>query len=255
VEKNAGVFQRVKDSFRHVFDWENLKMSLLILLLLQSSILAHAQQQSYCQPPQEMTFTTCEENVHLIKAVDRCLKKIDKAAALRGLANIAATDSAAKTAQSKQTGRLQEAANAQMITLTNIELMIADVKNAMVDIDAYFDEIVLPEDADMEGEEMINGLDLGELAGQDCYRETLFTLDDGFSKLEEDLKSLEKAKEALEKMEKVTSSREGRLENSNASVIPNESSDVGKSAPTGAGKTGKDIRKSDISGTKENKKK
>ncbi len=220
------------------------------LILLPNYVRANP---SYCHSPNEMTFTTCEENVHMAKALKSCMERLDKASKLRGLANLAATNEAAKSAQAKQSGRLNEANQAQKITLTNINLMISDVKRAMKDVDGYFDEIVLPEDAEMGQGEMWNGLNLTEISTHDCYTDTLFALDDAYTKLEQDLASLEKAKKALETMEAVTSSREAALDNGSTSLTapPVE----GKLGTSGAGPKGKNIRKSDISGTEENKKK
>lgn len=208
---------------------------------------------NYCNSPAEMTFTSCEENVHMAKALKVCMDRLDKASKLRGLSNLAATNEAAKSAQAKQSGRLNEANQAQKITLTNINLMIDDVKRAMNDVDGYFDEIVLPEDAEMGEGEMWNGLNLTEISNHDCYTDTLFAVDDAYTKLEEDLASLEKAKAALEQMEKITSARESSLDNGASSLTapPVE----GKLGTSGAGPKGKNIRKSDISGTEEKKNK
>lgn len=218
-----------------------------------SSLTVLAASGNYCNSPAEMTFTSCEENAHMVKALKNCMDRLDKAAKLRGLSNLAATNESAKNAQAKQSGRLNEANQAQKITLTNINLMIDDVKRAMKDVDGYFDEIVLPEDAEMGEGEMWNGLNLTEMSNHDCYTETLFAADDAYTKLEEDLASLEKAKAALEQMEKVTSAREAGLDNGTSSLTaPPEDGRLGTS---GAGPKGKNIRKSDISGTEDKKNK
>lgn len=224
---------------------------LLVTWISLTAGVAEAAERNFCRPPTELTFTTCEENSALLNALNACMKKIDRTSSLRGLSNLAATDVLAKTAESKQRGRIQEANTAQNITLANLQLMINDVKLALNDIDGYFDEIVLPEDAEMGEGEMWNGLNLDEISNHDCYTEPLFALDEAYTKLESDLASLEGAKLALEKMEAATSKSGNSMESLSPADL--KASPAAGKVPAGPRPKGKDIRKSDISGTEEEK--
>lgn len=212
-----------------------------------------AAERNFCRPPAELTFTACEENSVLLNALNACMKKVDRTSSLRGLSNLAATDVLAKGAESKQRGRIQEANTAQNITLANLQLMINDVKLALQDVDGYFDEIVLPEDAEMGEGEMWNGLNLDEISNHDCYTEPLFALDEAYTKLESDLVSLEGAKLALEKMEAATSKSGTSMETLAPTNL--KTSPAAGNAPSSSIPKGKEIRKSDISGTDEDKSK
>lgn len=222
----------------------------MILISVLMTMIAVAAERNFCRPPSELTFTSCEENTILLNSLNNCMKKMDRVSALRGLSNLASTNVIAKGAESKQRGRIQEANSAQNITLANIQLMINDVKLALKDVDGYFDEIVLPEDAEMGEGEMWNGLNLDEISNHDCYTESLFALDDAYTKLETDLASLEKAKLALEKMEAATSKSSVSMDSLAPAPV---SSNPGSAKTSGAAPKGKDIRKSDISGTEDQK--
>ena len=217
------------------------------MMMLPLLCRAEEKEVNFCAPPRNMTFTDCEDNDVLIKASQDCIKKIEAASKARGLLSSAAMGASVKNSEDKQKAQIDTASNIQNISLVNLDAMILDVENALDDVDAYFDEVVPPEDST---DEETGQLDIEILSENACYHETMFALDDAKQYLESNLAALEAAKAYSSGLKTANDTSSVKIENTQTGKVLN-------SKPTTSQPASKKTKHkaSDISGTEEEKNK